>query len=101
MARRGKLPWDCIISAEIFRKYKPDPSTYLGVAQIFDVPPQQVMMVAAHHSDLEAARKCGLRTAYIERPMEFGPQRGKDVSPRSGNTLHCPELLDLAKQLSC
>ena len=63
---------DCILSAEVFRKYKPDPDTYLGVARVFDVAPEKVMMVAAHQDDLAAARACGLQTAYVERPLEFG-----------------------------
>ncbi|MYB35353.1 MAG: haloacid dehalogenase type II [Gammaproteobacteria bacterium] len=101
MAKHGKLPWDCILSAEIFRKYKPDPSTYLGVASTFRVEPEDVMLVASHHNDLEAARQCGLQTAFIERPMEFGPIQGNDISPRSGNDLHCLDIVDLAGQLDC
>jgi len=99
MAKRAGLPWDCVLSAEVFRAYKPDPATYLGVAQVFGVAPQQVMMVAAHHDDLEGARRCGLRTAYIERPLEFGAAHPKDVSPRPANELHCTSLLDLADRL--
>ena len=57
-------------------------------------------MVAAHHNDLEAARSCGLKTAYIERPLEFGPQQKKDCKPNPGNTLHCTDFIDLADQLS-
>src|SRR3569832_1047542 len=72
MAKRAGLPWDCVLSAEVFRAYKPDPATYLGVAQVFDVAPERVMLGAAHHEDLEGARACGLRTAYVERPREFG-----------------------------
>jgi 2-haloacid dehalogenase len=60
MAKRAGLPWDCVLSAEVFRAYKPDPATYLGVARVFDVPPGEVMLVAAHHEDLEGARGCGL-----------------------------------------
>lgn len=101
MAKRAGLPWDCILSAEVFRAYKPDPATYLGVAKVFDLPPQQVMLVAAHHSDLAGARACGLRTAYIERPLEFGTAEPKDVSPRPDNDLHCRDFLDLATQLGC
>ncbi|MCY4313917.1 MAG: haloacid dehalogenase type II [Gammaproteobacteria bacterium] len=101
MAKHGKLPWDCILSAEIFRKYKPDPSTYLGVASTFQVKPEEVMLVASHHDDLSAARQCGLKTAFIERPMEFGPIQGNDVSPRAGNDLHCQNISDLAKQMGC
>ena len=100
MAKRAKLPWDCILSAEVFRAYKPDPATYLGVAKVFDLKPREVMLVAAHEDDLAAARACGLQTAYIERPLEFGPQ-GKDVSPNPRNTLHASSLIDLAAQLGC
>jgi 2-haloacid dehalogenase len=101
MAKRAKLPWDCILSAEVFRAYKPDPATYLGVAQVFDVAPNEVMLVAAHHDDLAGARACGLRTAYIERPLEFGTARPKDVSPRPENDLHASSLTALAGMLGC
>lgn len=101
MAKRAGLPWDCVLSAEVFRAYKPDPATYLGVAQVFDLPPQQVMLVAAHHDDLAGARKCGLATAYIERPLEFGAAQPKDVSPRADNDLHATSLVALADQLGC
>ena len=101
MAKRAGLPWDCVLSAEVFRKYKPDPGTYLGVARVFDVPPQQVMLVAAHQDDLAAARKCGLQTAYIERPVEFGAAQVKDVSPDPANSHHARDLCDLATQFGC
>ena len=100
MAKHGELPWDCVLSAEVFRAYKPDPRTYLGVADVFDVAPSEVMMVAAHHEDLAAARDCGLLTAYIERPLEFGAARPKDVSPAAENTLHARDFIDLARQLA-
>lgn len=101
MAKRAGLPWDCVLSAEVFKAYKPSPEVYLGAARVFDLPPGQVALVAAHHDDLAAARSCGLRTAYIERPLEFGSDRRKDVSPQVGNDLHCTSLLDLAEQLGC
>jgi 2-haloacid dehalogenase len=101
MAKNAGLPWDCILSAEVFRKYKPDPATYLGVAKVFDVTPAEVMLVAAHQDDLAAARGCGLKTAYIERPAEFGADRPKDVSPNPANTLHAKSLTDLAALLGC
>ncbi len=99
LSHHGGLSWDCLLSAEVFRAYKPDPATYLGVARVFDVPPQRVMLVAAHHDDLAAARECGLRTAYIERPLEFGADAPKDVSPREGNDLHCRDFGALADLL--
>jgi 2-haloacid dehalogenase len=99
MAKRAGLPWDCVLSAEVFRAYKPDPATYLGVARVFDLEPEEVMLVAAHHDDLEGARACGLRTAYIERPLEFGAAHPKDVSPRAANDLHCANFNELADVL--
>jgi 2-haloacid dehalogenase len=100
MAKRAGLPWDCILSAEVFRAYKPDPATYLGVAATFDAEPDEVMLVAAHQDDLQAARACGLQTAYIERPLEFGRSQPKDVSPDPANTWHARNLIHLAEQLS-
>ena len=101
MAKRAGLPWDCILSAEVFRAYKPDAATYLGVAQVFDVSPSEVMLCAAHHDDLAAARACGLQTAYIERPLEFGAQHIKHVSPQPGNDLHARDMGHLAELLGC
>ena len=101
MAKRAALPWDCILSAEVFRKYKPDPATYLGVAEIFDVAPNQVMLVAAHQSDLAAARGCALQTAFIERPDEYGVGTPNDVSLNPANTLHAKNFLQLAELLGC
>ena len=101
MAKRAGLPWDCVLSAEVFRAYKPDPRTYLGVAEVFDVAPAEVMLVAAHQDDLAAARACGLQTAYIERPLEFGAAHVKDVSPDPANNWHARDLLHLAEQLGC
>ena len=101
MAKNAGLPWDCVLSAEVFHRYKPDPATYLGVARIFDIEPGAVMMVAAHHDDLAHARACGLQTAYIERPLEFGAATPKDVSADPANTLHAGDLLALAEMLGC
>ena len=72
MAKHAGLPWDCIVSAELFGHYKPDPETYLGCARLLDVAPGALMMVACHPSDLRAARANGLMTAYVERPLEHG-----------------------------
>ena len=101
MAKAAGLPWDCILSAEVFRKYKPDSDTYLGVVKVFDLAPEQVMLVAAHQNDLAAARNCGLNTAYIERTMEFGSTQIKDVSPNPENTLHAKNIIELASLLEC
>ena len=73
MAKRAGLPWDCVISAELFHHYKPDPEAYLGCADLLDVAPGELMLVAAHPSDLRAARDAGLMTSYVARPLERGP----------------------------
>ena len=101
MAKRAALPWDCILSAEVFRKYKPDPATYQGVAKVFDVTPCEVMLVAAHQDDLAHARAAGLKTAYIERPLEYGTSQQKDVSANPENTFHAKDLNQLAELLGC
>lgn len=101
MAKRAGLPWDCVLSAEVFRAYKPDPATYLGVARVFGLKPEQVMLVAAHHDDLAGARACGLHSAYIERRFEFGEAQPKDVSPQAGNDLHAASIDALADLLGC
>lgn len=73
MARHAGLPWDCLFSAELFGHYKPDPQAYMGAARLLGLPPSQVLMVAAHPSDLRGAAACGLKTAYVPRPLERGP----------------------------
>ena len=101
MAQRAGLPWDTILSAETFRAYKPDPKLYRGVAHVCDVQPHQVMMVAAHQDDLDAARGCGLQTAYVERPQEFGPNCPNSDRHDPANTRFATSLIDLATQLDC
>ena len=101
LSKQAALPWDCILSAETFQAYKPDPRTYGGVARVFDVAPAQVMLVATHHDDLAAARACGLRTAYIERPLEYGAKHPKDGQAVAANDLHARDLLALANLLGC
>lgn len=101
MAKHAGLPWDCILSAEVFHKYKPDPGVYRGAAELFELAPQEAMLVAAHQDDLAAARACGWQSAYIERPFEFGRAQEKDVSPDPANTLHARDLCALADLLGC
>ena len=72
MAKRAGLPWDCVLSAELFQHYKPDPEVYQGAARLLGFERDQVMMVAAHPGDLVAAQRAGLRTAYVPRPLEWG-----------------------------
>ena len=73
MAKHAGLPWDCILGAELVRHYKPDREVYQSAADILDLKPAEVMMVAAHLGDLRAAKGVGLRTAFVARPLEYGP----------------------------
>jgi len=101
MAKNAGLPWDLILSAEVFRHYKPDPETYLGVAETFNLVPEEVMLVAAHKDDLEAAHACGLQTAFIERPLEFGKNHVRnDLHVEQFTNYHAKDFVDLARQLS-
>ncbi len=81
LAKSAGLPFDCIISAELARSYKPDPAVYALVPDFFAVPPGQVLMVAAHPDDLIAAARCGLRTAYVPRPREWGQDAVAQAAP--------------------
>lgn len=101
MARRGGLPWDAIMGAEVTRAYKPAPRAYLGTAEILGLAPQDVCLVAAHHSDLAAARACGLKTAFIARPMEYGGRAAPDAKLAQDWEWSADSLTDLAEKLGC
>jgi 2-haloacid dehalogenase len=101
MARHAALPWDAVLSAELFGHYKPDPEVYLGAARLLDLAPQQVMMVAAHPGDLRAAAACGLRTACIPRPLECGPGGAMEPWTEDEFDLVATGIDDLAAQLGC
>lgn len=73
MGKAARLPWDCIVSTDLFRSYKPDPATYLGAVELLGLQPADVVLVAAHPADLRGAAACGLGTAYVPRPLEWGP----------------------------
>jgi 2-haloacid dehalogenase len=101
MARHAGLPWDAVLSAELFGHYKPDPEVYLGAARLLDLAPQQLLMVAAHPGDLRAAKACGLRTACIPRSLEYGP--GSALAPWNEGEfdLVAPDFGELATRLGC
>jgi len=99
MAKFAGLPWDCILGAEVAKAYKPDPKTYLTGAELLDLPPERVMMVAAHQSDLLAAAKQGLRTAFVKRPLERGVNGKVDTRPDPSFDYVCDDFRDLARQL--
>jgi 2-haloacid dehalogenase len=99
IARFGGLPWDAIVGAEIARDYKPRPEVYRASARALGCAPGRVMMVAAHNNDLEAARNCGLRTAFFPRPTEHGPGQTTDLEASEDWDIVARDIEDLADQL--
>jgi 2-haloacid dehalogenase len=99
LARFAGLPWDCILTAENARCYKPRPETYQTAVALLGLRPAEVMMVAAHNYDLAAARRCGLGTAFVPRPTEYGPGQTSDLAPTADWDVIAADFLDLARQL--
>ena len=101
MAKHSGLPWDCILSAELMRRYKPDPEAYLGAADLLGLRPDEVMMVAAHKGDLRSAQAVGLKAAFVARPAEFGPGHAVDTAPEAEFDVNAADIEDLASKLGC
>ena len=99
LAKRAALPWDAILGAEIAQAYKPSPNAYLRNAEALMLEPENVCLVAAHNSDLAAARSCGFRTAFIPRPTEHGPRQTTDLEPEEGWDVVADDMDDLANRL--
>lgn len=99
MAKNAGLPWDCVISAELFRHYKPDLEAYRGCADLLDIAPEELTLVAAHPSDLRAASAAGLGTAYVARPLEYGPDATPYDVTADDFDIVATDFVDLADQL--
>ncbi len=99
LAKFAALPWDCIITAENARCYKPRPEVYRTAIEMLALDPARVMMVAAHNYDLGAARSCGMRTAFVPRPTEWGPDQRTDLRPDDRWDLVATDIEDLATAL--
>jgi len=101
MAKHAGLPWDLILSAELFEHYKPDPETYLGAARLLCLSPEQVMMVAAHNGDLKAAQELGLKTAFVARPTEYGPLQKYDFEATGDWDIVAKDFNGIAERMGC
>lgn len=101
MAKRAGIPWDVIMSSDATRGYKPDPRTYLGACEMMGLTPAEVMMCAAHNNDLEAAASHGLRTAYINRPTEYGPDQNRDTEATGEWDIITDHIEGIAEVLGC
>lgn len=99
MAKHSNLSWDCILSGELVQSYKPDKKVY-GLASLYlGLPPGKIIMVAAHKSDLLAAQRCGLKTAFVSRPFEFGKNHHVDINSDKSFNFVANDFIDLAAQL--
>jgi len=101
MAKRAGLPWDLILSAELAGQYKPDEEVYLTAVDLLDLDADEVVMVAAHGTDLDASRDAGLHTAYVHRPLEWGPEEAASAEKpdESAYDVVADDFLDLADRL--
>ena len=101
MGKFAGMPWDLILSAELFEHYKPDPETYLGAAKLLCLKPGEVMMVAAHNGDLKAAQKNGLKTAFVPRPTEYGPLQKYDFEATGDWDVVAKDFNGIADKMGC
>ena len=99
MAKHSGLPWDVILSSELAKHYKNDSEVYLKALSLLDLEPSELMMCAAHQDDLIAAKALGFKTAYISRPLEFGPDESNDATDDMPFDIIANDILDLALQL--
>jgi 2-haloacid dehalogenase len=99
MAKHSGINWDCILSSELAGHYKPDKEVYLTAAGLLGLGPEQVMMVAAHTDDLLAAGSLGFRTAFVKRPLEFGPPGKSEDGRGMPFDVVAEDFLDLADKL--
>jgi len=99
LAKFGGLDWDVILSTELYKAYKPQPQTYLGVCDSLDLSPDEVMMCAAHNNDLAAARAVGLKTAFFARPTEHGSNQTSDLTAYETWDVVARDIMDLADKM--
>ena len=100
MANYSNLPWDNIFSAETFMHYKPDPETYLGAVKKLNLKKEEVMLVAAHNNDLLAAKQYGLKTAFVLRATEYGPNQDFDLEADKDIDISSSNFIDLSDKLN-
>jgi len=101
MAKHSAIPWDMVLGSETSQGYKPQEKVYLHSAQMLDLEPAQCMMVAAHNDDLAAARSVGFKTAYINRPYEYGEAQLNDLHAEDDWDIVGEVMTDIADALGC
>ncbi|HTO10128.1 MAG TPA: haloacid dehalogenase type II [Candidatus Binatia bacterium] len=101
LAKFAGLPWDCVITAENARRYKPHPEVYRTALTLLGLEADRVMMVAAHNYDLASARALGLRTAFVPRTLEYGPDQASDLVAEGKWDVVVDSVEELAAALGC
>jgi 2-haloacid dehalogenase len=100
IVKAGKLPFDCVLTSELVHSFKPDPKVYQLAASSLGLAPEKLLVVACHKYDLKAAKSLGFKSAFIQRPLEFGPAGTVDLTPEPYFDLMADSITELASQLS-
>lgn len=99
VSRQNGIVWDAVISCEMMGVYKPHPEVYIQAASWLNLAPTEILMVACHNFDLNAARACGFRTAFVRRPQEWGPEGPPDPVPHPDCDIVVDDFDALAQRL--
>jgi len=99
VSRRNGIAWDAVISCEMLRVYKPQPEAYRAAARLLQADPAEILMVACHNFDLDAARAEGFRTAFIRRQDEWGPAGSPDPVPNPSTDIIVDNFAALSNRL--
>lgn len=98
-SRHNGLDWDAVVCCEMIGTYKPHPAAYMQAAAWLGLVPSQILMVACHNFDLNAARTCGFQTAFVRRPDEWGPSGPPDPHAHPDCTFVVDDFVALADLL--
>ena len=101
MAKFSGLPWDAVLGAEVAQSFKPMPEAYRTTTRMLGLAPEECMMVAAHNQDLQAASRLGFQTAFVSRPLEYGPEQKTDLEAQGDYNIVADDFIHLAQQLYC
>jgi 2-haloacid dehalogenase len=100
VAKHAGLPWDVILGSDVRKAYKPSPAAYLAPAELLDLAPGEIMLVAAHNDDLRHGRSVGLATAFVARPTEHGPNQTTDLTAGGDWDVCVTSIVELAQAIT-
>jgi 2-haloacid dehalogenase len=99
MAKNSCIPWDSILCSDVFHAFKPSKKCYLGAIDLLGGEPETIMLCAAHNYDLSRGRKFGMQTAYVDRPLESGPNKTHDLKAEQNWDIITTSIEGVADQL--